>query len=65
MGIRLSEGVALDRIEELDAALLDHQRIAELSEQGFLVRKANRLIATAAGRPVLNRLIAEIVRDRP
>ncbi|HXZ67739.1 MAG TPA: coproporphyrinogen III oxidase, partial [Alphaproteobacteria bacterium] len=63
MGLRLAEGVALDRIEHLDAALLDHRRIAELSEQGFLARRPDRLLATATGRPVLNRLIAEIVRD--
>ncbi|MFZ1990541.1 MAG: radical SAM family heme chaperone HemW [Alphaproteobacteria bacterium] len=60
MGLRLAEGVALDRVDQLDATLLDHQQITELSEQGFLVRNANRLVATTTGRPVLNRLIAEI-----
>jgi oxygen-independent coproporphyrinogen-3 oxidase len=63
MGLRLAEGVDIERTEQLDPALLDHERIAELAVQDFLKREGNRLIATAAGRPVLNRLIAEIVRD--
>jgi oxygen-independent coproporphyrinogen-3 oxidase len=64
MGLRLAEGVSLDRIERLDSELLAHERIAELVEQGFLKRTTGRLSATSTGRPVLNRLIAEIVRNR-
>ena len=61
MGLRLSEGVSLTRVSALAPALLNDARIAELVEQRFLERNGDQLTTTRRGRPVLNRVIAEIV----
>jgi oxygen-independent coproporphyrinogen-3 oxidase len=63
MGLRLSEGVDLARVRALCTDLLDEARTHELIEQDLLARSGYRLTATRQGRPVLNRLIAEIVTD--
>lgn len=65
MGLRLSEGVALARLEAVGAApfdrLVDGAALARLIDGGFLVRTASHLRATARGRPVLNALLARLL----
>ena len=66
MGLRLAEGVDLDRIAALGARpiaeLADLAAIDALSAQGLLERDGTRLRATDAGMPVLNAILGQIVR---
>lgn len=59
MGLRLREGVTLDRLAALGATLAPG-RMAALIRDGLLHPSNDRLRATAAGRMVLNRLVAEV-----
>ncbi|MFP3942730.1 MAG: radical SAM family heme chaperone HemW [Alphaproteobacteria bacterium] len=62
MGLRLAEGVDLARYEALAGAPLDADRVAALTEEGLLrAMPGRRLAATAAGRLLLNAVIAELV----
>jgi putative oxygen-independent coproporphyrinogen III oxidase len=60
MGLRLSEGIDLNRLAAIDRRGLDQDRVSALASQGLLIRDGNRLAATAKGRLVLNRLILEL-----
>jgi putative oxygen-independent coproporphyrinogen III oxidase len=60
MGLRLSEGIDLNRLAAIDRRGLDQDRVSALARQGLLVRDGNRLAATPKGRLVLNRLILEL-----
>jgi len=62
MSLRLAEGSDLSRVRALASDVLDEIAIEELIAQGFLARHEGRLRATRKGRPVLNRVLAEIVR---
>ncbi|HEX7848587.1 MAG TPA: radical SAM family heme chaperone HemW [Sphingomonas sp.] len=66
MGLRLAEGIDLDRISTLGERaiddLADRQAIDRLSAQGLLKHEGARLCATDAGMPVLNAILAAIVR---
>lgn len=64
MSLRLSEGADLSRVRALSPDLADEDAISALIADGFLARDRERLCATAKGRPVLNRVVAEIVRHR-
>ena len=55
MGLRTLEGVELADLEPLE---IHEGRIADLA--GFVERRGGRLAATARGRPVLDRLVAEL-----
>jgi putative oxygen-independent coproporphyrinogen III oxidase len=66
MGLRLSEGVDLARLEavfgqSLDQ-LLDRAALARLTDDGLLERREGRLAASAAGRQRLNAVLAAILR---
>ncbi len=58
MGLRLAEGVDLRRI---DVARLDVSAIDRLAAQGLVARAPDRLRVTAAGMPVLEAILREIV----
>ncbi len=58
MGLRTVEGVALD---ELAPLAIPATRLADLADLGLIRVTRRRLIATVAGRPVLDRLTAEVV----
>jgi oxygen-independent coproporphyrinogen-3 oxidase len=58
MGLRLSEGVELGRLEAL-AGL--EARVGSLEELGLVEVAEGRLRATAAGRPVLNGVLRELL----
>ncbi len=63
MGLRLSEGIELAAYRKRWGAAPDAERIRDLVSSGFLCRDNARLRATAKGRLVLNRLIAEVSRE--
>ncbi|MDB5460318.1 MAG: coproporphyrinogen oxidase [Caulobacteraceae bacterium] len=56
LGLRVDEGVPL-----ADLAALPLARLADLQAGGFVRVADGRIIATAQGRPVLDRVIAELV----
>lgn len=66
MGLRLAEGIDLDRISALGERpideLADRQAIDRLIAQGLLARDTSRLAATDTGMPVLNAILGQIVR---
>ncbi len=57
LGLRLSEGVALNRLPTLNIAA----KAAPLIAQGFMELTTDRLRATAKGRVVLDRLLFELL----
>jgi oxygen-independent coproporphyrinogen-3 oxidase len=61
MGMRLSEGVELARIERLLAHPIPHARLATLKAQGLIEHAPDRLRATPKGRLVLNAILKELV----
>jgi putative oxygen-independent coproporphyrinogen III oxidase len=61
MGLRVAEGLDLQRYEALAGTLMPHSKIAALTDLGLLNMVGNhRIVATASGRRVLNALIAEL-----
>jgi len=63
MGLRLVEGIDLDRYEKLAGHPLHPERVAILREEGLLEPVGNsRLRATAAGMVVLDALVADLAR---
>jgi putative oxygen-independent coproporphyrinogen III oxidase len=60
MGLRLSEGIDLDRLRQLAGVCPSEQVVERLIARGLLERTAQRLRATPAGRPVLNALVVEL-----
>ena len=61
MALRLAEGADLARYERLAGAPIDAARIAGLAGDGLVRRTGDRLAATARGRIVLNRVLAELL----
>ena len=59
MGLRLSEGIDLNRLAAIYGRGLE-TRIGALASDGLLKRAGNQLAATPKGRLVLNRLILEL-----
>ena len=66
MGLRLREGVPLARLARRTGCppdrVIDRARMARLAAAGYLEDQACRLRATEAGRPLLNRLLAALLR---
>ena len=66
MGLRLHEGLPFGRLRADEADYLTHLwtdgRVEALVDQGMLIRAPDRLIATAAAMPVLNYVIARLLR---
>ena len=62
MGLRLAEGIDLERHARLAGHGLDAARIDALAAEGLVVRTGQRLRVTAAGFPVLNAVITELAR---
>jgi oxygen-independent coproporphyrinogen-3 oxidase len=60
MALRLAEGVDLSRYARISGRSLPEAPLARLEELGLVQRRGARLHATAAGRLVLNRVIAEL-----
>ena len=60
MGLRLAEGIDLDRLAAIGGRALDETRMSALEGDGLVTRNGSRLAATPDGRLVLNRLILEL-----
>ena len=60
MGLRISQGVDLSRMNDPQFFL---NNISVLEEHGFIHPVDNRLIVTPSGRPILNSVLQELIRD--
>jgi oxygen-independent coproporphyrinogen-3 oxidase len=61
MGLRLAEGIDLERFEAIAGRTLDPARIAALREHGFVViDSSGRLRVTPEGFPVLDAVVADL-----
>lgn len=61
MGLRLSEGVSLQRMDALGTREVPRSRVNALQAQGFLKLMDGRLTATAKGRLVLNAVLKKLL----
>lgn len=61
MGLRLAEGVDLARYSRLAGRELDPGAVARLAEMGLVETPPGRLVATPAGRAVLNWVLRELL----
>jgi coproporphyrinogen III oxidase-like Fe-S oxidoreductase len=61
MGLRLSEGVRLDRLRQLDQNVIDEERIVSLEELGLLQRDEEVIKATDHGASGLNAVLRELL----
>ncbi len=63
MGLRLAEGIELDRYERLAGRPIDPARLSILQEEGLVAPVGNsRLRATPAGMVVLDAVVADLAR---
>jgi putative oxygen-independent coproporphyrinogen III oxidase len=60
MGLRVEEGIDLDRYAALAGRAIDSSKIAGLKSMGLIRREGSRLRATQDGRKLLNALITEL-----
>jgi putative oxygen-independent coproporphyrinogen III oxidase len=60
MGLRLAEGIDVERFRALSGRPLDPQQVETLVEQGMVERVGNRLRVTAGGFPVLDAVVADL-----
>jgi len=60
MGLRITEGIDLDRYTALAGREIDSSKIAGMKSMGLIKRIGPRLMATADGRKLLNAVIAEL-----
>jgi putative oxygen-independent coproporphyrinogen III oxidase len=60
MGLRISEGIDLARYERLNGEAMDPNKIAGLKSLGLIRREGQQLMATRAGRRLLNSVITEL-----
>ncbi len=58
MGLRVADGIDLARFRQLSGRMPSH--LAELTEMGLVSLRGDRLIATHAGRRVLNAVISQL-----
>ncbi len=61
MGLRLSEGLDIDRFYSLSGLPLPKTKLDHLTDIGMIEQKDGRLIATQDGRAVLNSVIRELL----
>lgn len=61
MALRLAEGLDLGRFARIAGQPLPPERIARLADLGMVRTESGRLIATAAGRAVLNAVLRELL----
>ena len=60
MGLRLSEGLSLDRLASATGFIPGGRVLDDLAQQGLLTISQNLIAATKQGRMVLNRLVLEL-----
>jgi oxygen-independent coproporphyrinogen-3 oxidase len=61
MGLRIADGVSRLRVEKLIGRPLNDNVINDLASNGLLESEGDRLVATPAGRLVLNGLLRELL----
>ena len=61
MGLRLTEGVRLDRYARLSGEEISQKRLHPLAEDGFIEIDSGQLRVTDAGRPVLNAVLRALL----
>jgi len=61
MGLRLREGIELQRFEALAGAPLPAERLRKLQDLGLVETGAGRLRTTSAGRPLLDAILRRLV----
>ena len=62
MSMRLTEGSSLERYEALAGQKISPDRITLLQDLGMIETTERSLKATAKGRPLLNAVLAELLR---
>ena len=60
MGMRIAEGIDMDRYAALAGREIDSSKLAGMKSMGLIKRQGQRLMATADGRKLLNAVIAEL-----
>jgi putative oxygen-independent coproporphyrinogen III oxidase len=60
MGLRIAEGIDLDRYAALAGREIDSSKLAGMKSMGLIKRHGQRLMATPDGRKLLNAVIAEL-----
>jgi oxygen-independent coproporphyrinogen-3 oxidase len=60
MGMRIAEGIDMDRYAALAGREIDSTKLAGMKSMGLVKRYGQRLMATADGRKLLNAVIAEL-----
>ena len=60
MGMRLSEGISLDRYEALSGKSIDTEIIDSLLNDNFITRTSKNIAATQKGRRILNAIISKL-----
>ncbi|MBV2359416.1 radical SAM family heme chaperone HemW [Thalassococcus sp. CAU 1522] len=63
MGLRLSEGVNVDRARRMHPEALTDEKLVFFEDQGLIERSGQCVRATQRGRLLLNRLVAELAPD--
>jgi coproporphyrinogen III oxidase-like Fe-S oxidoreductase len=61
MGLRISEGVDLDRIHRDTGLRPPLDRVEHLVEQGLLCANDQRMSVTPGGRPLVNAILRELL----
>jgi putative oxygen-independent coproporphyrinogen III oxidase len=60
MGLRITEGIDIDRYAALAGREIDSSKLAGMKSMGLIKRAGSRVMATADGRKLLNAVIAEL-----
>ena len=63
MGLRLYEGVSLNRLQHQFDVTLDPAKLQPLLEQGLLSATPGRLAATPSGMMLLNSILRQLLAD--
>ena len=63
MGLRINEGIDLDRYTRLLGEKLDESKLIHLRDIGMVISENSRLRATNKGRLVLNSVIEHLMPD--
>ncbi len=63
MGLRITKGISLARFKTISGKSLNPKRIRDYIQAGLLQKQQGRLMATPAGRLVLDRLCHELLQE--
>ncbi|MGR3792695.1 radical SAM family heme chaperone HemW [Vannielia sp. SX4] len=61
MGLRINDGISLERFEALGGIALDHTKLHGLAQEELIMIRGDRIRATQRGRMVLNAVIRELI----